>query len=1047
MARMIGFGMLALCCLAKGESMGVQWTIERGWPMASSGQQTVLDVGEGWAVEITVDDAPTVAQSGAEPRLESLPGGGFQATYALSRGTLRDRIEPFPALGANAFLRELLYTNTGEATQDLTGARMRLHPIPKPDGYQWNPAPFWMADLNDAQALCVAYRAEADFVTLVAESDGTVCHRVNAQWRLAPGQSARIRAQAFWIGAPGPEGVRSEAQRWYRAIGIAAPIAYPGWASEAVLYEVCAGGHIDSRFSDVGGFLNLAHQIDAWADLGITALWLNSVFSHKTPPNPVEGGWNHYDPRDFTQVDAILGGREALETFMAACRNRRLHVLCELVPHGGRSRQAEALEPWWTCGRDGEPLGNWGGRAMDYSAPEWQEVMGDAAAFLADLGFEGARIDVADGSGANWTSPRTNHASFSGLGGSLELLSRIQGEMTTAAAPRPLILPESENRSEYLALGCAGYGLQFSVFGVESLVDEHRQDPPAMAAAFTRMLEEERGSLPEGSLVLRTLNNHDTVARYGRVHERFGVGLSRALFGICLSLPGIPMLYQEEELGSAEALRNMIWARRRIPEFAHGAPDYLGARMAPGVFCCLRRGGEAHAIALVNLSGADVDGMVTVSGTPLADGAVVYDGVTGKTATIKEKSFPWRLPTYGVTLARIGMPPEGEIPPRCFTGEPASAGLESSPFCLKAEGNAIVIRSGLVRATFDPGLGPLSLSDDAGGFTGTGPAGSFTVLPEGESCRFRLKAAQGASAPTLLVSSANHWGISGQSALVEELLLRRHFPFPPGADYRWDRSHGWGGHLYAHVAPTGRLWQSIVEPLHADRPAVAFESAEGGGLLLEAIATNAQNVVLTDRTDESFPEPYALALRFHGMDEALAPRVRTFGLGQAWSMDAYPEGGEEESLVEFTVRSLTCSIAEALDAPRTAPRRPRPVRKEEGPAFSHGMGAVWMQEPGTVTWSDLCGADGRFRIRLELRHSEAAPEGRDLTDAYAISFDGRLLTFEWTTFNIFSTGNAYFGHALTEPISLEGESHTLSVSSSRPWCALREPLHLVPAPE
>ena len=46
--------------------------------------------------------------------------------------------------------------------------------------------------------------------------------------------------------------------------------------------------------------------------------------------------------------------------------------------------------------------------------------------------------------------------------------------------------------------------------------------------------ERERGGLPDGALVLRTLNNHDTVIEEGRVQQRFGAGLARALYGVCL---------------------------------------------------------------------------------------------------------------------------------------------------------------------------------------------------------------------------------------------------------------------------------------------------------------------------------------------------------------------------------------------------------------------------------------------------------------------------------------------------------------------------------
>ena len=56
----------------------------------------------------------------------------------------------------------------------------------------------------------------------------------------------------------------------YAAHGFRRPLRYPRWLLDGVLYELSAAGHIDSRFSDVGGFAALAHQVPYLADLGVT---------------------------------------------------------------------------------------------------------------------------------------------------------------------------------------------------------------------------------------------------------------------------------------------------------------------------------------------------------------------------------------------------------------------------------------------------------------------------------------------------------------------------------------------------------------------------------------------------------------------------------------------------------------------------------------------------------------------------------------------------------------------------------------------------------
>ena len=404
---------------------------------------------------------------------------------------------------------------------------------------------------------------------------------MGAAWRLEPGETAVIGSQVVWLGTVGREAFREEAQRFYAAIGLEAAEA-PDWLAEAILYETNAAGHIDSRFSDVGGFDRLARQAPYLAELGVNAIWLQGVHGHKTSPDPMKGGWNLYDPRDYDTIDPILGGAEGLTRLMAALGAHGFHVLGELVPHGGHSVQAEALEDWWTCGRDGKALRAWGGCGMDYSSPEWQAVMARAAAQLAtDFGMEGVRIDVAEGSGPNWKSPRTNQASYSTLAGSLEMLRAIR-DGAAQGVETPLLIPENWNNPDHFAVSPVGYGHSLWMLIARTL-SKKIDDPAGMAADLRDFLERERGSYPRGARILRYLGNHDTVCEAGRAQQLYGAGLARALYGVCLMAQGVPMMYQEDEVGNYEALRRLNWARRNVPEFATATPTTCPSLRARGV--------------------------------------------------------------------------------------------------------------------------------------------------------------------------------------------------------------------------------------------------------------------------------------------------------------------------------------------------------------------------------------------------------------------------------------------------------------------------------
>lgn len=1048
----------ALASLAQPSALSaggsVRWSIETGWLTARTADVPILKPSAGPSADVTINGKPFIGGRKVAAKVRRTRGGGFEVTHAIATGTLVDRYEPFARLGENAWLRTLVYTNRSKTSQDLHGATMRIAPVPMKGGASWNPRDFWIGQAAADRAVCVSYRGSTDHHSLAVDGKHRVFHHVSACWRLAPGQQATIGSQGIWLGRPGSEAFRQEARRWFEAIDLHVPQDTPDWLYDTILYEVCAGGHIDTRFSDVGGFDRLGRQVDYLADLGIDAVWLQAPHQHKTPPNPVKGGWNHYDPRDFTNIDAILGGPEALERLTDGFRARGIRVFGEVVPHGGKSVQARSLEQWWTYKRDGKPQRNWGGCGMDYSSPQWQAVMRDAAARLSrDFGMVGVRVDVADGSGPNWRSPRTHHASYSTLGGAIEMLRAIRDGMAEHH-PSPVLIPESWNTVEFFALspvyGHAGWFL----FGrdIPRLVDR----PVEMVDKLREFFETQRGSHPAGARILRTLNNHDTVAHFGRTHYRFGVGLAGALYGVCLMVPGIPMMYQEEEVGCYLIRRRMNWARRRVPEFAGGDVDYSAVTLAREVFACLRRCGDGSAIGLANLSGKRIAGTVNLTKrVKIPDGTRVYDAVSGRSSTVEGNgcSFPWTLGPYETSLIRVGKRPVGKVPAERYRGEDRAVSCESSRFVIQPDPRGVRIAGGRLVAELHAGPGPWTRDNQGHDVIRlTSPYGSIRVAPRGDAfdVELRLSKSGPKHTPEIVVSNADRWRVSGRTALLSDRVMRRHFPFPSKVNYVWDRTMAWGagprGGPYYHVAPTGRLWQSIIEPLHPDKPAWMVQDGQGTSLVFSRIESAAGNLVLTDRSDEAWPGPYGLAFRFHAVDPDLSPRLAAVGW-EPWTMSSYPRAKPDPMAVRFTVSCCDAKHAAAmLDAPRLPVRRRGATVARSGGRFRESNRAVWLVDPGTLTWSNLTPpTKGRHRIRLELRHSEVSPQGTDLQDAYEIRIDGEAVPLQWLKHNTWQTGNAYFGHAATPPIDLSKQARKIQIRTSKTWCAVRGNFHVMGA--
>ncbi len=489
------------------------------------------------------------------------------------------------------------------------------------------------------------------------------------------------------------------------------------------------------------------------------------------------------------------------------------------------------------------------------------------------------------------------------------MLAAIRDGMTPWIR-RPVIIPENWNNVEHFPLSPVGYDHKlWMLMGrhIPGLIGS----PAEMTKCLREFFERERGSLPEGALLLRTLGNHDTYCESGRVDYRYGAGLAQALHGVCLMAPGIPMLYQEQEVGAFEALRVMNWARRRVPEFVSGRVDYLAVDVAPEVFSCLRRGARTHALGLSNLSGKTIQEKIHLPADLALCDEIVYDAVSGRQASVVDGCFAWRLEPYATALMRIGAKPIGAIPTVRFAGEQPSENLPVASFSAEADSLGIMVRVGKIRAQFTAGPGPWVAETSREETILSSPYGAIRMRWREGAVVIDMNLTEAAAdrTPELVVNNARRWLVSGQTALLDDRLLRRHFPFPPEKNYRWDRTMRWGGWaLYNNVAPTGRLWQSILEPLHPDNPALAFGDASGNGLVVSEIRTQAHNIVLTDRTDEDLADPYALALRFYAQDPDISAESDEMRLDVAASGST---SSVEPGVVSLHVKLIPCAEGDA----------------------------------------------------------------------------------------------------------------------------------------
>lgn len=1012
---------------------GLRVEVTDGWLTAGDASENVLLPGAGYAVDLSINGHWALADR--QPTVQVYKGPDmFSVEYTTTEGVLTDVWRRRSGL-VDGWTRTATWKNTSSERQDLVDVYLRIHPARFRTSDAWRSQPFWMRRASSRRLVCVSYHTRRDPWAVHTEAQFAGI-KVSAAWRLSPGQSAQVGEMGVWMPLyRSGDCMRDEAQRWYRAIGLRTTTRVPSWFPGAILYKTSGGGTIQSRNSDVGGYARLAHQTSYLADLGVSAVLLHSVHQHKSGPDPVAGGWNVYGVQDYDRVDVISGGEVGLQELTHQIRRNGMGVLIELALNGYFSHQAAALREWWSCAQDGKPVLHFGGASMDYASPEWQRIMADCAEQQVRMfGSSGGRLDLGAGSGPNWCSPVSNHASFSDFGASLQMLAALAQRARDAGATPVYIAEDLADRPERLRDTPLLYGFDRKQL-LSTGLPAQLSDAATIVQRLRAFYETERGALPTGGFSLSTLGGLNEVVNFGKPSTRFGWGLSRALYGVMLIVPGIVQMVQEEEVGSFEAIRAMNWARRRVPELWGDAVNYVGVKCPDEVFAALRTAHGNHAVGLVNLSGRRLSAPVLL---PVPFNGDAFDAVNGDRIPVRSSRFVCEMAPYQVRILRLGRPPVGQIPPQRWQGdeETAPAGIDVNELLVSDDGLGVALQ----------GLGLDRVS------TGIwrGDAGVLTVARTADGWRLKGALTPGAGWFALHVTGARRWIVSARTALLDDRLIRRHYPWPVETGYTWSRSMVWGreaqGMIYNSVYPTGRLWQSAIEPLHPTGPAVACQTASGRWLVIDQIRFAGRNVVLTDRTDETQVEPYGLSLRFYPEDADLSPRFRQFGTDQTWMIT-----GSEPAMAGPVQVNLRVRLLDALTDAFTRDRLPVAVSRYEvdrtGERFIISEDATChFARPGSVTWTLPEGPVGRRRLWLRLRQDWSQADTAGLASAYSVFLNDKQLPLRWARLGEGNSGGAWFALVDAGLIDLDGRPQRLRIDTTVDWCAVQLP-HILGQPD
>lgn len=154
----------------------------------------------------------------------------------------------------------------------------------------------------------------------------------------------------------------------------------PPWWHSAVFYQVYPRSFADSNGDGIGDLPGITARLDYLAGLGVDCLWLSPIFD-----SPGDDGG--YDIRDYRAVAAEFGTLDDLDTLIAACHERGMRIILDLVVN-----HTSAEHPWFraACEDPDGPYGDYyflrddpgpaGNPAPDSAPPNnWTSFFGGSA--------------------------------------------------------------------------------------------------------------------------------------------------------------------------------------------------------------------------------------------------------------------------------------------------------------------------------------------------------------------------------------------------------------------------------------------------------------------------------------------------------------------------------------------------------------------------------------------------------------------------------------------------------------------------------------------
>jgi glycosidase len=300
------------------------------------------------------------------------------------------------------------------------------------------------------------------------------------------------------------------------------------WVKDAIVYEVFL-----RSFSKDQSFKSLERRIPELKKMGVTVLWLMPI--HPIGDANRKGTMGSpYSVQDFYGIDPDFGTLDDFRSLVQTVHDHGLKIIIDLVANHAAwdSKLMFEHSDWFTTDETGaivSPNADWSDVAdLNYDHHELRKYMIAMMKYwVQEVGIDGYRCDVAELVPTEFW----------------EVARRELDEVKPVLMLSEGTVPEHHLEAFDITYSWSTYDVLDRIF-----------NGTTPASVFNDILRNESYQFPRGSLRLRFNTNHDKNAWDAPAVKKFGKDGAAASAVLMMTLPGVPLIYNGEEVGNDRAL-------------------------------------------------------------------------------------------------------------------------------------------------------------------------------------------------------------------------------------------------------------------------------------------------------------------------------------------------------------------------------------------------------------------------------------------------------------------------------------------------------------